>query len=157
MARKSAEFDLNKFTLVQNNTLHWLLLYNEAQNRKYPLLTRFGQTTRMRRSDVFDIMVSQRELFEMGYAVIVDDPDFVEYLDMSQIYKHIVKSFQEIDDLLSQKDEEIAEFYNNAPKGIRELLLRVCINKVEIGDKVIDSISKQRFLEGLFKRKLERE
>ena len=155
--KTSQEIDMNKFANVQNNTLYWLLLYNQVLNRKYPLLKNFGDTMRLRRSDIQDVMTNSRELFEEGYAIILDDEEFVEHLGLSNIYKYVVKSKKEIDNLLSSSEEQITEFYNNAPRGIKELIFLACIEMIEKGDSAIDSLSKQKFLEKLFGRKLARE
>ena len=148
---QASKIDMSEKSLLMNNSISWLQLSNEVSNRKIPLLKKYGATVRVLNSDIEDMMSSSYEMFSECYVLIKDNPELVEYLDLGHVYNYVLFSEDEIDDFLSKSQNEIHDFYNNMAKGMKELFIKMVKIKIERGDRITDSTSKQRFFEELFK------
>ena len=139
----------NGHSIVMNNTFGWMQLFNEQTNKKYPTLKKYAQTVRCFNSDVIDMMTNLSDLFTEAY-VLIKNPELVDFLGLTETYKYVLFSEDEVDVLLSKSEAEITEFFNKAPRGQKALLLKIVKVKTERGDSVVDSSSKMAFLEKLF-------
>lgn len=142
-------FDETSF--IMNNTYGWLCLFNETSNRKFPTLKKYGDSTRAKNSDIVDMNTNLSDLFLDCYALVKGSPALIEHLGLTEIYKYVLFSEKEMDELLSKSEQEITDFYENCPKGMREILIKFVKIKIERGDGVVDSSHKSNFLQKLFK------
>ena len=147
---KEQELNFDGFSQVMNNTVGWLQLFNEMQNRNFPVLKKYSDSIRVRNSDIEDMNTSLNELFQGGFALIKNNPLLVQHLGLEEVYKYVLYSEKEIDELLSKPDEEITAFYEKCPKGMKEVLIKMVKIKIERNEPIVDSSHKIEFLQKLF-------
>jgi len=149
--KKIEVLDLNDKSQVINNTMGFFILFNELTNRK-KVFKKYGEFARFTNSELMDMNMSMGETFSDAF-VLIKNPLLVEEMGYTEIYQYVLFSEKEIDALLIKSDEEIKEFYENCPKGMKEILVKFVKIKIERGESVTDSRSKVEFFENLFSLK----
>lgn len=148
--KQKREIQLNDNVLVMNNTMGGLVIKSPATNRTWRV-NEFGKTVRMQVQDIIDVM-AESPIFEQGYAIILDE-DVVEYLNLTESYKNIIK-LNDIDKLFNMSEKKIKEIFVSIPETMRTDIARYIKDKSQKGDKSFISITKLRLFENLLGIKL---
>ena len=126
--------DTNSMVTVKNG-FHGNLIYKSKKTGERFIWDGFGSEQDMELSELKDAKNSSKAFFINNWFLI-DDPDVIEYLGVSQFYKNAL-NYNEFENLFKKEPEEIESVVNKLSAGQKKsLIFKV---KKMIDDGSIDS------------------
>jgi len=133
--RVKVSLDPNMIITVKNG-FHGPLVYKSRKTQERFVWESFGNEQDMELQELKNAKNSSKAFFENNWFLI-DDPEVLEYLGVSQYYKFAL-SFKTFDELFTKSSDEIKEIISNLSKGQKKSVAYRA--KQLITEGVIDSI-----------------
>jgi hypothetical protein len=131
------EVKMSDEVLIMNNTSGQLVIVSTSTRRQW-ILKEYGKKARMTVSDIIDITSDQSNIFEEGWALILDD-DVVNYLNYDELYKNLI-SAEKMANLFELSNKELDVILPNLPSSLKIDFARLVKQKIKSG--AIDSRTK---------------
>lgn len=133
--RVKVALDPNTIVTVKNG-FHGSLVYKSRKTQERFVWESFGDEQDMELQELKNAKNSSKAFFENNWFLI-DDPEILEYLGVSQYYKFAL-SFKTFDELFTKSSDEIKEIISHLSKGQKKSVAYRA--KQLISEGVLDSI-----------------